>query len=142
MKKCIFLLSFVFVLFISNSVSAQIQVPTKAIETDKSLLDDFTDSDFSKDILKALDPGKSFTSPDKLLKLLGNNKDYVSNILGVVNGSGTEDEKTTKINALQSERKDFIENLLGEGKAADYYKLIKNNIEPLTKKYKLAKLFL
>ncbi|WP_167606946.1 hypothetical protein [Maribellus sediminis] len=142
MKKCIFLFSFVFTLFISNRVSAQIQVPASVKKVDTSVIDDVTNSDFSKDILKALDPGKSFTSPDKLLKLLGNNKDYVSNILGVVNGSGTEDEKTTKINALQSERKDFIENLLGEGKAADYYKLIKNNIEPLTKKYKLANLFL
>ena len=142
MKKCVFLLSFVIAVFISTGISAQIQVPASVKKVDTSVLDDVSNSDFSKDILKALDPGKSFTSPDKLMKLLGNNKDYVSKILGVVNGAGTEDEKTAKVDALKSERKDFIENLLGEGKAADYYKLIKNNIEPLTKKYKLAKLFL
>ncbi|WP_340112752.1 hypothetical protein [Maribellus mangrovi] len=142
MKKCISLLSFLMIVLISNNLYSQTMVPTGLREIDRPLIDNVSDNEFSKDILKALDPGKSFTSPDKLMKLLGNNKDFVGNILEAVNGSGTEEDKMAKVDALKSQRKDFIEQLLGEGKAADYYKLVKDQIEPLTKKFKLAKLFL
>jgi hypothetical protein len=142
MKKLIFLLSIFTIVLFSNNLYAQIQLPTSVKDADKTMNQDIPDGDFSSAILKALNPGKSFTSPDKLLKLLGNNKDYVANILDVADGSDLDDEKMAKVDALKSERKDFIEQLLGEGKAADYYKLVKDQIEPLTKKFKLAKLFL
>ena len=142
MRKITVLFSTLLILLISTSLSAQIQVPTSVKNVDKSLIENVADNDFSKEILKALDPGKSFTSPDKLSKLLGNNKDFVGNVLGVMNGAGTEDEKMAKVDALKSDRKDFIEKLLGEGKAANYYKLVKTQVGPLTDKFKLAKLFL
>lgn len=141
MKRMTYLLGFLFIFLISYQTQAQINIP-KDIKVPGVSADQSSDTDLTKDLLSALDPGTSFTSPDKYAKLLGSNKDLVSNVLGVMNGSGSDDEKLAKVDALKSDQKDFVEKLLGEGKATDYYKKVKDKIEPLTAKYKLAKLFL
>lgn len=141
MKSMTYLLGFLFIFLISYQTQAQINIP-KDIKVPGVSADQLPDADLTKDLLSALDPGTSFTSPDKYAKLLGSNKDLVSSVLGVMNGSGSDDEKLAKVDALKSDQKDFVEQLLGEGKAADYYKKVKDKIEPLTAKYKLAKLFL
>jgi len=141
MKKFISLFTLVFAMFLASQVNAQINIPKNVDKIDAGQME-LPDNDFTSSILKALDPGKSFTSPDKYAKLLSGNKDLVGDVMNVVNGSGSEDEKMAKVDALKGDHKDFVEQLLGEGKATDYYRLIKNNIEPLTKKFKLAKLFL
>lgn len=141
MKKMTYLLGFVFVLFLAGHTQAQINIP-KNLTAPAAAGTEAPDADLNKELLSALDPGKSFTSPDKYMKLLGKNKDLVGNVLGVMNGSGSEEDKLAKVGALNSEHKDFVEQLLGKGKAADYYKLIKGKLEPLYKKFALAKLFM
>jgi hypothetical protein len=141
MKKINLLLALLFAAFMAINTHAQVTVPKSLNDVDVSKVE-VPDSDFTKSILKALDPGKSFTSPDKYMKLLTENKDMVSDVLGVMNGAGSEADKLAKVDQLKGEHKDFVEQLLGEGKAAEYYRLVKKNIEPLTQKFKLAKLFL
>lgn len=141
MKKLNALLSLVFLFLIAANVHAQINIPKNIKDVDATQME-MPDGDFAKSMLKALDPGKSFTSPDKYAKLLTGNKDLVSNVLDVMNGSGSEDEKMAKVEDLKGDHKDFVEQLLGEGKAAEYYNLVKEKIKPLTNKFKLAKLFL
>lgn len=142
MKRLTFLLSFLLLGFIAINTQAQIKMP-KSVDVSNIDPSNVPDTDFSKDLLKALSPHKSLgLSPDKVLKLTNNNKSFVDKALGVLNGSGSDSEKQNKLGILQNNRKDFIENLLGEGKAAQYYKLAKTQIEPLAKKYAMAKLFL
>jgi|GEM_PF-2933951 len=141
MKKIHMLLAFMLIAFLTTNTQAQVNIPKSLNDVDASKIE-VPDSDFSKSILKALDPGKSFTSLDKYTKLLAGNKELVGDVLGVMNGSGSEDDKLAKVDELKGEHKDFVEQLLGEGKASEYYRLVKKNIEPLTQKFKLAKLFL
>lgn len=141
MKKIAFLFAFLFVSLVSFQTQAQISIP-KDIKVPDVSTDQSADAGLTKDLLSAFDPGSSFTSPDKYAKLLGSNKDLVSNVLGVMNGDGSDNDKLAKVDILKSNHKDFVEQLLGEGKAAEYYQKVKDKIEPLTTKYKLAKLFL
>ena len=141
MKRMIYLPGLLFILLVAFQTQAQISIPKNVNVPDISA-DQSPDAALTKDLLSAFDPGTSFTSPDKYAKLLGSNKDLISNVLGVMNGNGSDDEKMAKVDALKSDHKDFVENLLGEGKAADYYKKVKDKIKPLTTKYKLAKLFM
>jgi hypothetical protein len=141
MKKLTFLLSFLFLGFIAVNTQAQIKLP-KSVDVNK-MNQSLPDGDFTKDILKALSPDKSLgLSPDKLLKLTDNNKSFVDKALGVLNGSGSEEEKNNKLGVLQNDRKDFIEKLLGESKASEYYGLVKKQVQPLVTKYAMAKFFM
>lgn len=142
MKKKVFFTVIVLVGLFAFNASAQVKLPTTTkVPTDKSQIN-LPSEDASTEILKALNPGKDFTTADKLTKLLGNNKSYVEDITKLMNGGGSENEKMTKINLKKNEREDFIENLLGESKAATYYSRVKEKIEPLVEKYKMAKMFL
>lgn len=139
-QKALFLTLLLMGFFVLSS-NAQLKIPSS--KDIKKVEEAASNKDFSKDILKALDPGSGLDiSPDKLLQLQKGNKSFVGDIMGILNGSGSEDEKMSLINKKQDERKDFIENLLGEGKAAKYYGLVKKQVEPLLNKYKLAKLFM
>lgn len=141
MKKVNFLLVLMFGLFVVTNLNAQINIPKSLGDVDASKIE-IPDSEATQQILKALDPGKGFTSPDKYAKLLSGNKDLLSSVTDVMGGSGSEEDKLAKVDQLKGEHKDFVEELLGEGKATEYYRLIKKNIEPLSQKLKLAKLFL
>lgn len=139
-QKTLLLIFLVMGVFVMNS-NAQLKIPSS--KDIKKVEEAASNKDFAKDILKALDPGSSLDiSPDKLLQLQKGNKNFVGDLMGILNGSGSEDEKMSLIGKKQDERKDFIENLLGEGKAAKYYGLVKKQVEPLLNKYKLAKLFM
>jgi len=122
------LVSVCVVLFLATSVNAQ--------------KNDEDSKEFTSTILKALDPGKSFTSSDNYNELTSSNKKFVGDVLGIMNGSGSEDEKMSKVEKLKGEHKSKTEKLLGKTKAAEYQKSIEKKIKPLTRKYKLAKLFL
>lgn len=139
MKNTAILFSLVVFFFLATKVNAQIDL-SKTLKT--STEDSAPESGQIQDLLKALDPGKSFTSPDKYMKLLSGNKDIVGKAMDVMKGSGTDSEKSSKLNILKSEHLDLVEKLLGKGKAAEYFKKIKPKIEPLAQKFALAKMFL
>lgn len=141
MKKISILFSLLLFVFIGLNAQAQIKAPklTKSLGTGT----DLTNEVLSKELVKAINPSSALDiSADNLLKLEKNNKSYVNDLLGIFNGSGSDEEKKALALGKQKERKDFIEGLLGEGKAAKYYKLIKPQVEPLIKKYALAKFLL
>lgn len=141
MKQGVFVFCLVLALFTSGSLFAQIEIPKHIKSVEQSVPEDVGRNVFTKQILQALNPGENFTSAEKLQQLLANNSQFVENVLQVSDSEIPEDEKNTAIDLLKTERSDFIETLLGKGKAAAYYKLAKSNIEPLTEKFKLAKLF-
>lgn len=123
---------------ISLNTQAQIKMPKAASSLSKDV--NLSSDALSSQLVKAIKPSKDLDiSANKLLKLEDNNKSYVNDLLGIFNGSGSDDEKKTLALGKQKERKDFVSKLLGEGKAAKYYKLIKPQVEPLIKKYALAK---
>ena len=82
MIRKMILLSVVLVAVISAGINAQtIKVPGASDLTTLGLPAD--KAQFEKDFLAALDPGKDSGIPtDKLTKLLGGNKSYVSDMLG------------------------------------------------------------
>jgi hypothetical protein len=141
MKKVPFLLSIVLFFALTTGAWAQVNL-SKALKNTNASEIASSDNETVQQLLKALDPGKSFTSPDKYVKLLSGNKDMVSKGMDILNGKGTDSEKTSKLNLLKTEHLGFLENLLGKGKAGDYLKLIKPKIEPLAQKFALAKLFM
>ncbi len=128
MKKLNLFLSLFVVLLLATSVTAQ--------------TNDEESKEFTSTILKALDPGKSFTSSDNYDELTSSNKKFVGDVLSIMNGSGSEDEKMSKVEKLKGEHKSATEKLLGKTKAAEYQKSIEKKIKPLTRKYKLAKHFI
>lgn len=143
MKQVTILFSFLLLAMISLNVQAQIKIPKVATDITKPSDLKIPEGDFSKDILKAINPGSGLDiSPDKLLKLTDHNKGFLSDVMGIMGGSGSDADKTKLLQNKQTERKNFITNLLGEGKAAKYYQLIKPQVEPLIKKYALAKFFM
>lgn len=138
MKRITILLCLVLVALVAVNSHAQIKMPKAASSLGKDVK--LPTDALSKELVKAIKPSSDLDIPaDKLLKLENNNKSYVNDLLGIFNGSGSDDEKKALALGKQKERKDFVENLLGEGKAAKYYKLIKPQVEPLIKKYALAK---
>lgn len=134
MKRLTILFSIVFLALISLNTEAQIKLP-KAASSVKLPTDAMT-----SELVKALKPGDGLDiSTDNLLNLEKNNKSFVNDLIGIFGGSGTDDEKKTLALEKQTERKNFISNLLGKGKATQYYQLIKPQVEPLIKKYAIAK---
>lgn len=141
MKRNVIIFSIMMLTMLTLNSQAQFKIP-KTSDLNTSSLTNLVDSDVSKDILGALSPAKSLgLSSDIVSKLTDNNNSFVSKALGIIGGAGTDDEKTKKIGILQKDRQDFIENLLGEGKAAQYYKIAKEQVTPILKKYALSKFF-
>jgi hypothetical protein len=158
MKAKVFLLSVFLIGFLAINVHAQkLKAPTvpkiseqpqmqktptlpKVPELPKMQI---PSKDFSKDLLKALNPGTGLNvSPDKLLKLKKGNTNFVNSVMGVLGGSGSDSDKLNQINKKKDERKGFIEELLGKSKAGVYFSLAKKQVEKLKTKYALAKLFM
>ncbi len=149
MKQKIILLSFLLTSIFSLSVQAQsLKVPTKVPVSTTNIQTAVPDMkipgpDFSKDLLKALSPGKGLgISPDKLLKLNNGNSNFVGKVMDILGGSGSNSDKLNLFNSKKAEHKDFIEKLLGKSKAAEYYKVVKKQLEKLSTKYAIAKLFM
>ena len=141
MKQLTTLMSIAIICLLYLNTEAQIKMPKAAKDLAKDM--NVSSDVLSKELVKAINPGDALgISADKLLKLENNNKSYVNDLLEIFGGSACDTEKTAKAEAAQKERKDFVSSLLGEGKAAQYYKLIKPQVEPLIKKYALAKFLL
>jgi len=142
MKKLVFTFGTVLTILFSGNLYAQIQIPTSIKSVEQTVDENLSDNFFAKKIQEALNPGSSFTASDTLQTLLDSNTDYVNDVLEVSSSDILEDEKTTAIDSLKTNRQEYLESLLGESKAADYYNIVKNKVEPLVEKYKMAKLFL
>jgi hypothetical protein len=141
MKRNVLIIALLMFSMLSLSSYAQIKIPKKA-DLNTSSLTNLAGTDVTKDLLGALAPDKSLGLSSELIsKLTGNNESFVNKALGIIGGSGSDDDKKLKIGALQKDRKDFIENLLGEGKATEYYKLAKEKVQPILTKYALSKFF-
>lgn len=98
---------------------------------------------FEKDFLKALDPGTDLgISADNLTKLLGNNKSYVSDVMGILGGSDSNDSKLSKLTGKNKGWKTAVNGLLGDSTAGKYFTKVDKQLQSFKSKYQVAKLFL
>jgi hypothetical protein len=98
---------------------------------------------FEKDFLKALDPGTDLgISADNLTKLLGNNKSYVSDVMGILGGSDSNDSKLSKLTGKNKGWKTAVNGLLGDSTAGKYFTKVDKQLQSFKTKYQVAKLFL
>jgi len=140
-RKMIFL-SVVLVAVISAGVNAQtVKIPsapggnTLVLPADKA--------GFEKDFLAALDPGKDLgISAENLGKLATKNKSFVSDIMGIMGGKGSDTDKLSKIGLKNSDLTSFVNGLLGATTAGKYLEKVKKQMGPFKTKYNLAKLLL
>ncbi len=137
MKQLTILLCLAFVILAGIDAQAQIKMP-KTSDLSKNM--NIPTNALTSELVKALNPGKGLgISTDQFSKLEGNNKSYVNDLVKIFSGSGTDAEKNTLAESKLKERKSFLKTLLGDGKVQKYYQLIKPQVEPLIKKYALAK---
>jgi hypothetical protein len=143
MKKKLFFLSILMMGVLSVHVHAQsLKMPSVSDVTGSLDLPE-DKAGFEKDFLKALDPGKDLgLSTDMLGKLATGNKGLVSDVMGIMGGKGSDNDKLTKILARNTDWTKLVTNLLGNDKAKKYLDLVKNQMGPFKKKYNLAKMFM
>ncbi|HRX13212.1 MAG TPA: hypothetical protein P5210_16225 [Draconibacterium sp.] len=98
---------------------------------------------FEKDFLSALDPGTDLgISADKLGKLATKNKSFVGDVMNIMGGKGTDNEKLAKIGLKNTDLTKFATELLGSGTAGKYFEKVQKQLGPLRTKYNLAKLLM
>jgi hypothetical protein len=98
---------------------------------------------FEKDFLAALDPGTDLgISPDNLAKLGTKNKSFVGDVMSIMGGKGTDNEKLAKIGLKNTDFTKYATELLGSGTAGKYLEKVQKQLGPLRTKYKLAKLLM
>jgi hypothetical protein len=142
MIRKMFVLSIVLVVvFAANVIGQTVKIPsvpgagTLVLPADKA--------GFEKDFLAALDPGKDLgISDENLGKLATKNKSFVSDIMGIMGGKGSDTDKLSKIGLKNTDLTSFVNGLLGASTAGKYLEKVKKQMEPFKKKYNLAKLFL
>ena len=139
-RKMIFL-SLLIVGIISVNVNGQsLKIPSVKDAGSLSLPAD--KAGFEKDFLKALDPGKDLgISADNLTKLVAGNKSLVSDVMGIMGGSGSDNDKLSKILVKNTDWTKMVTGLLGNDNAGKYLDLVKKQMGPFKTKYNLAKLF-
>ena len=98
---------------------------------------------FEKDFLAALDPGTDLgISADNLGKLATKNKSFVGDVMNIMGGKGTDNEKLAKIGLKNTDLTKFATELLGSGTAGKYFEKVQKQLGPLRTKYNLAKLLM
>ncbi len=144
MKKSIFILSFLTFLFASLNSASQIKVPKSSDLTGATGLVLPSDkATFEKDFLTALDPGTDLgISGDNLTKLLGSNKSYVTEIIGILGGSDSNDSKLSKLTGKNKAWKTAATSLLGDSTAGKYFTKVDKQLQSFKSKYQVAKMFL
>ena len=81
-------------------------------------------------------------SADNLTKLLGNNKSYVSDVIGILGGSDLNDSKLSKLTGKNKGWKTAANSLLGDCTAGKYFTKVDKQLQSFKSKYQVAKLFL
>jgi len=145
MKTRNLLLIFLMAGILSLTGAAQtIKVPKASDVTNAANLVLPTDkAAFEKDFLKALDPGTDLgISADNLTKLLGSNKSYVSDVMGILGGSDSNDSKLSKLTGKNKAWKSFATGLLGDSTAGKYFTKVNKQLQSFKSKYQVAKMFL
>ena len=142
MIRKIFVLSIVLVAVFSTGVNAQtVKIP--AVPGANTLVLPADKAGFEKDFLAALDPGKDLgISAENLGKLATKNKNFVSDIMGIMGGKGSDTDKLSKIGLKNTDLTSFVNGLLGASTAGKYLEKVKKQMGPFKTKYNLAKLFL
>ena len=143
MSKKIFILGILAMVILSMNSGAQtIKVPTNVNDLTKAALP-ADKAQFEKDLLGALDPGADSGIPaDKLTKLLGGNKSFVGDVMGILGGKDANDAKISKLSGKNKEWKSMVTGLLGDSGAGKYFTKIDKQLQSLKSKYQVAKLFL
>ncbi len=142
MIKKMFVLSFLLVTVFAANVNGQgVKLPSVGDVSSLALPAD--KAAFEKDFLAALDPGTDLGIPtDKLTKLIGGNKSYVSDVMGILGGSDSKDSKLTKLTGKNKAWKTAATSLLGDSMAGKYFTKVDKQLQSLKSKYQVAKLFL
>lgn len=142
MIRKMFFLTIVLVAVFSIGVNAQtIKVPGTSDLTKLGLPAD--KAQFEKDFLAALDPGKDSGIPtDKLTKLLGGNKSYVGDMMGILGGKDNKDTMLSKLTGKNKEWKNMVTGLLGDSGAGKYFTKIDKQLQGFKSKYQIAKMFM
>ncbi|GAB1452802.1 hypothetical protein MASR2M47_28580 [Draconibacterium sp.] len=142
MTRKMFFMIFMLIGIVSANVNGQsLKVPrvpdanTLVLPADKA--------GFEKDFLAALDPGTDLgISADNLGKLATKNKSFVGDVMGIMGGKGSDNEKLAKIGLKNSDLTKYATQLLGSGTAGKYFEIVQKQMGPLRTKYKLAKLLM
>lgn len=145
MKKRVVFMNLLAVIFITVGVQAQnLKLPKSTDLTNASSLVLPSDkAGFEKDFLAALDPGSDLGIPaDKLSKLIGGNKSYVSDVMGILGGSEANDSKLSKLTGKNKAWKSTAKSLLGDSTAGKYFEKVDKQLQSFKTKYQVAKLFL
>jgi len=145
MKTRNLLLIFLMAGILSLTGAAQtIKVPKASDVTNAANLVLPTDkAAFETDFLTALDPVTDLgISADNLTKLLGSNKSYVSDVMGILGGSDSNDSKLSKLTGKNKAWKSFATGLLGDSTAGKYFTKVNKQLQSFKSKYQVAKMFL
>jgi hypothetical protein len=128
--------------FLSVNVHAQsLKIPK--VDGANTLVLPADKAGFEKDFLAALDPGTDLgISADNLGKLATKNKSFVGDVMNIMDGKGTDNEKLAKIGLKNSDLTKFATELLGSGTAGKYFEKVQKQLGPLRTKYNLAKLLM
>jgi len=127
MKNFLFILVITFGFFYSHQSAAQnLKLPS---------------ADLSSQVLSALNKvDKLGLSGDQESKLKANNKSFVNDVFGVLNGNLSDDAKKSKFLDLKKTRQNFLVNLLGQQLTGNYNKGVSGMLKPLKKQLGLAAL--
>jgi hypothetical protein len=127
MKNFLFILVISFGFIYSHQSSAQnLKLPS---------------ADLSSQVLSALNKvDKLGLSGDQESKLKANNKSFVNDVFGVLNGNLSDDAKKSKFLDLKKTRQNFLMNLLGQQLTGNYNKGVSGMLKPLKKQLGLAAL--
>jgi hypothetical protein len=97
--------------------------------------------DLSSQVLSALNKVDNLgLSGDQESKLKANNKSFVNDVFGVLNGNLSDDAKKSKFLDLKKTRQNFLMNLLGQQLTGNYNKGVSGLLKPLKKQLGLAAL--
>ena len=140
MIRKLFVISLVFVaVFATNVIGQTVKMP--AVPGGNTLVLPADKAGFEKDFLAALDPGKDLgISTENLGKLATKNKSFVSDIMGIMGGKGSDTDKLSKIGLKNTDLTSFVNGLLGASTAGKYLEKVKKQMGPFKTKYNLAKI--
>lgn len=120
------------------SANAQLNL-SKAVNTVKSTANEA----ISSEVLSALVPSESLSLTDEQTEeLTQSNETFVNKVLNTIESTNSDEEKTSILSSLKSDRITQITSLLGENKASTYLSQAKEKLEALTEKYEVVKNFL
>jgi len=131
MKRSKFISAFLVLLFFAFAAQAQVpSIPRGGIDPLNSQIISILDTNAS---------GLGLTG-DQSSKLKANNKTFVTELMTIASGSGSEESKKSSILNLKNNRTKFLTELMGNDLAQKYLGKVLKGINPLKSKLGLAAL--